>query len=476
MIYDKKFLYRTIGILIALVALLKVTSGAGYLLVLPIAFGAFFQKKPETVLFWVAVSMTMVMGNNYLMPKSSIFMLSQRIMVMSFGLLIILQMAAKKKATSVKPFLFLLPYLFFMILPSSMGWMPLISFLKLSLFVIVYSAYLGISNEAALSSRASLPKMRAMLLAIAAFYIVGSILLIPFPAISQLSGQAYLDAIRSGRNVTSLFKGMSLHSQALGPMITMISIFLFADWVLAVRRWSWLHAGLFFLCPILIYKTSSRTAMGSFIFGILCVAYCVARERGIGARWRGKVKSAIGVFLLLLMVAVAVVPSLRDAVARYAMKWDQNAVAADFNVEGALVTRQGAIDSQLDNFKKKPVFGNGFQVAEYTAYQKLNSWKDYLSSPVEKGVWVTAILEEGGVVGMILFLSFLILAGFYLLAYRAYMALSMLVTMMVLNLGEFTLFSISAVGGFSWMLVFIAAAVDALRLRDDQFGEYQWRG
>ncbi len=476
MIYDKKFLYRTIAIFIALVALLMATGGAGYLLVLPFAFGAFFQKKPETVLFWVSVSMTMVMGNAYFMPKSPIFMLAQRILVISFGLLMILQMAAQKKASLVMPFLFLLPYLFFMILPSSMGWMPLISFLKLFLFIIVYSAYLGISNQAALSSRAGLPKMRAMLLAIAALYIVGSILLIPFPAICQLTGQEYLDAIRSGRNVVSLFKGMSIHSQSLGPMISMLAVFLFADWTLAVRRRSWLHAGLFFLCPILIFKTSSRTAMGAFILGILCVAYCVARERGIGARWRGKVKTVVGAFLMATLLVIAVVPSLRDSVVRYAMKWDQSAVASDFNVEGVLSTRQGAMDSQMDNFKKKPVFGNGFQVAEHTAYQRLDSWKDYLSSPVEKGVWLTAILEEGGVIGMLLFLAFLIPAGFYLLSHRAYVAFSMLFTMMVLNLGEFTLFSITAIGGFNWMLVFIATVFDALRLRDDRYGVCQWQG
>ena len=62
------------------------------------------------------------------------------------------------------------------------------------------------------------------------FFILGSIVLIPFPAISQLSGAEYVEAMKRG-GALSLFKGMTMHSQSLGPCVAVIFSVLFADFV-----------------------------------------------------------------------------------------------------------------------------------------------------------------------------------------------------------------------------------------------------
>ncbi len=474
MIYDQKVFWKSLITVLIVMVLMYLTKGSGFILVLPVAFAAFAKKKPEEVLFYVALTMTMLIGNSYFMPKDQIFMLSQKGILVGFGVISILTLASKRFNPCVSPLLLIVPYLLFSILPSAIGWAPVVSFLKLILFFLVLIALLGIANEVTYNSRSQLPKIRAMIFSLIAFIVVGSVAVIPFPAISQLSGQEYRDAMLQGREMTSLFKGMTFHSQALGPLIALIAIFIFADWVLLVKRMSYLHLCTLCCCPILIYKTSSRTAMGTFLFGIFCVVFCLMHERGIGAQWRSKVKAVVFALLALCLIAVVTTPSLRAGISKYTLKGAHR--AEEVTVAKVISSRQGLIDQAIFNFKKSPIIGNGFQVNTDKIGWKAKSWKDYLTAPIEKGVWVVAILEEGGVIGMGLFLLFVIGAGCRLFKQHAYISFSLLATFLVLNLGEFTIFSTSGMGGFCWCMIIIGVAFDALRLRDDyikrSYGDY----
>ena len=89
----------------------------------------------------------------------------------------------------------------------------------------------------------------------------------------------------------------------------------------------------------------------------------------------------------------------------------------------------------------------------------------YISAPIEKGVWPTAVLEEGGIIGFILFAGFLVVAMAILYRKHAYCGLSVLWTFMFANLGEFSFFSMSYVGGFYWMLVFTGLVLDGQRMK-----------
>ncbi len=468
MVYDKKVFWKSLFTIVSVMMLMKVTGGAGFVVVLPLAFAAFAKKKPEEVLFYVTLTMTMLIGNGYLMPKDQIFMFSQKGILIGFGIISLLTLASKRFSPCLSPFLLLIPYLLFSIFPSACGYAPVVSYLKLVLFILVFIALLGVSNEVTHNSRSQLPKLRAMIFALAAFIIVGSILLIPFPSIGQLQGKEYLEAISKGQNLTSLFKGMTFHSQSLGPLVAIIATFVFADWVLAVQKKSYVHLLILCSCPVLVYKTSSRTAMGTFLFGLLCVGYCVMRERGIGARWRGKVKTCIFALLALCVLAVVAIPSVRKDVVKYTLKGATHTTET-VTMSDVMSSRQGLIDEAIHNFKQSPIIGNGFQINTDKIGWKAKSWRDYLSAPIEKGVWVVAVLEEGGIIGMILFLVFIIGAEYRLFAQRAYISFSLLATFLVSNLGEFTFFSTSGAGGFCWTLLVIGAAFDALRLRDDYF-------
>jgi len=90
-----------------------------------------------------------------------------------------------------------------------------------------------------------------------------------------------------------------------------------------------------------------------------------------------------------------------------------------------------------------------------------------LSAPIEKGVWVTAILEEGGIIGWIIFVMFLCACITKSIRRRAYIGASCLFVFTITNLGEFTFFSMSYAGGFCWAMVFVGLALDLRKMEDE---------
>lgn len=94
-----------------------------------------------------------------------------------------------------------------------------------------------------------------------------------------------------------------------------------------------------------------------------------------------------------------------------------------------------------------------------------------LSAPVEKGVWVTAALEEGGILGFLLLVLFFVVACIQLWERQAYVGLSVFVVMIIMNLGEFVMFSMTSTGGLVWAMIFCGLALDSQKRRH----ENAWR-
>ena len=308
-------------------------------------------------------------------------------------------------------------------------------------------------------------RLRSVYLAFACVFIFGSILVLPFPAISQLSGEEYLNALESGAGVVSLFKGMTVQSQALGPIVVVFAGALLSDLLFGIRKMNWFYILLLVQCPYLIYQTSSRTAMFSLVLIVLVNIFFFARARNIRSTWKARVMSLSMIVALVGLGTVVAVPSIRDSVARYVLKYDINASMADVNFEDAVRTRQGLMDSAMEDFRKKPIFGNGFQVDERLLSFISKKRGLILSAPVEKGVWVTAVLQEGGVCGFVLLIGVFLNIVVVMIKRHYYIGITMFSALLLLNMGEFTMFSMSGMGGFIWAMVFIGVVLDESRIR-----------
>ena len=468
-VFDVKTYWKTLATFVLVITPLQMTTrGAGFALLVPFALIALFTRKAEKVLFWMLCATLLTNANQFFLPKGFTFFVAQRILFFAVGAMSLVQMVGRRNSPFVSPFSGIFVYLAFMAATAFRGWNPTISYLKLLLFSTVFLACYGMANMAGLSRTFNARQVRSVVLAVVSYFVFGSIALIPFPAISQLSGLEYEEAVKAGQAVTSLFKGMTMHSQALGPIMAAIYALLISDFVVNVRKANGLYLALLVGCAGLVYMSSSRTGMGALIAATMLTVFSAMRMRGIGAHWRGKVKSAMGLLALLAVVAVLAVPNVRRGVVRFALKYDQTAEVSDFSTEYMLSSRQGVIDEQLAHFRRSPLIGNGFQVSYAQSFLKNMKLRNLLTAPVEKGVWITTVLEEGGLIGFLLFTGFALTAGLLLLSRGAYTGMVCFGTMLVSNLGELTIFSMTATGGFIWTLVFVGTAFDAARVQSDR--------
>ena len=467
-VFDKKTFWKSLFAILAVVALQMATKGEAYAGLTLFALFAVFNRRATQTVFWLLVSMLLIVGNGYFMPKGKSLIYAQRLLFFGIALFTFLQVMRQRQNPMLSPFRGMVFYILYMAIVSCLGWNPAISYLKLFLFSFVYLAYYCVTNLVLTRARFDIRQLRSVVLAVAVFLVVGSLAVIPFPSIGQLTGEDYEIALMSGVELKSLFKGMTNHSQMLGPVMAFVFTFLFADLLVNVRKMNALYLVLLLASPYLVYTTSSRTGMATVLMGVLVPSFCLMKMKGVGARWRGKARGVLFGLFVLAAVAVVAVPRLRESVARFAMKYQKAETGkSSFSVDKMMSSRQGLIDRQMENFWKSPVIGNGFQVSEALRSHKVKTWRDLLSASVEKGVWITAVLEEGGVCGFAVLVLFYAYLGLTLLNRGAYTGLSLLCAFWTSNMAEFTMFSMSGGGGFLWIFVFVGIVFDVARQRQD---------
>ena len=463
--YDKKAVIHYLVLLLVATAFWKVSAGFGTVVIPFLVLFAVLRNRPIELLFWVIVMTFSAAGNRQIFTPGAVTGLIVRgTLIMLTGLLSVKLFQGGREARLITPFWGIMFYILWECFVSFQGYSPIVSYLKLFLFFCIYLSMLGVANTVNRSTRTNAKILRSAILAFIAFVIIGSVLLIPFPSLSLMTEKAALEAMLSGEAV-SLFQGMTSHSQVMGPMAAILGTFLFADLVFSIGKWDKFYVLMLLLCPFLVYKTSSRTAMGTFIAGIGMVLFLVVLSKGLAQNWKGKVLMAINALFVCGAVAICAVPQLRERATGFVLKRVQGADSENLTMENVMTSRQSLIDESMFYFRKKPVQGNGFQVSADMAHERRHGLAEYLSAPIEKGVWIYAVLEEGGVIGMVLFCGWLIWLFVALISRHAYIGASVFFAFTVGNLGEFSFFSMSYIGGIYWTLTFAAVCLDVQRMK-----------
>lgn len=457
--YSKRNLLSSLAWLLAFFAACMATKGIAFAILIPLLLFYWSQRKPESLLKVIFIA-TSSMGIGWtFFPHSLTMVVSQKILMLGSAVLLAGNVFGRRQASILTPLLSLMPYMIFISITSQYGWCPVISYLKIFLFTMMFFALYGCSVKV-MSDHTDVRKFRILVLTFSIFVIFGSILVIPLPSISMMGAQ---EAIKSG--TVSLFRGVMDHSQTLGIMCAMFGTILYADWVFSIQRKDWLYLALLFCGVLLIWKSSSRTAMSSFLAGIVFISYFAMSSRMVNLRLRQKIFVNGLLVTLLLTLATLAVPAMREKALGFVLKYNKDSTVLDSTT--VLGSRQHKLDFALDNWRRSPYIGNGFQVSEEMHYIRINGIKDILSAPVEKSTWVYAILEEGGTIGLVLFCLFVVISLFLLIKRKAYIGAALFFEMMMINLGEFCFFAMTSGGGMLWSLVFVGLVFDHTRNRGD---------
>lgn len=463
--YSKKGLvWGLIGLLV-MCGLMKATSGAGFLAIFAVVFAGFSKNRIPVLLFALVATAALTVTNPFIAPKGFVFTIAARLVYIIAAGVMILQVVGRKAPKQLTPLLGIMPYLAYQAMTSSVGFQPIISYLKMVLFLLVFFAFYGVASAARGREDFRFERaVRTVLLIFACYFIFGSLALIPFPGIGKMGAAA---ALEQGLTVESigLFMGVTFQPQTLGPAISVISTVVLADLLFTLRRWNYLYLALLLAAPVLVYYTSSRTAMGTWLAGMCFTVFVFMCSNGVGARWKNRALGAITLVGMLTGIALFATPGVQDKVLSFVLKTsEESAAKSEFSFERFTSSRQGLMDNAMANFEESPAIGNGFQVSSGMADLDIRSWKQLLSAPMEKGVWITAVLEEGGIFGFLLFCGFLLMVFPLLLSRQAYLGACALFVFIISNLGEFTFFSTSANGGLLWAFTFVGLTLDAQRV------------
>lgn len=163
--------------------------------------------------------------------------------------------------------------------------------------------------------------------------------------------------------------------------------------------------------------------------------------------FHGMFVAGIGIILLAVILQIS-----SGAMSGWIRK--TNDVAADRRTlrEALTESRQGLMEYSLYEFRRSPLIGSGFQVAEYTQDVVQGSKGIVLSASIEKGVLPVMVLGETGILGAVLFLIFLASFSATCARRQYYITISMFFVFLMTNMGEATFFSPGGIGGILWMI------------------------
>lgn len=269
-------------------------------------------------------------------------------------------------------------------------------------------------------------------------------------------GKGYGRSVMGDLNATSnFFQGPFYHPNACGPFSALIVLLLFCTWLFSRHR----HRGvcLAFIPPLLLFMwlSKSRTGFATLTFGLIVAIgamYLPAASRFIRLRLNysrtGILAWAAAIGLVVLVADLASRGGITSAVTGLINKY--NTSAKTLETSSILASREALVTNSWNTFLERPLTGIGFEVS-LDPYFVQNA--TLFSAPIEKGFLPTAILEEVGILGTVPFVVFLLTLVHSLWRRRSAAGLTMLLTYLVSNLGEVTVFAFGGPGLFGWLLV-----------------------
>ena len=455
---------KNLAFLVLAVALTRFSQGL-WLGVMTIAGVVWaLSNKPGKALsmYWMIICMVEI--NPILLPMRGFFGVLVRFGPLLIGLALMLRGLSAGGQSRV-PLGMLVAFLLVAAVSSINGWAPMVSYLKLVNFIVfLLGFWFGLTSLG--KDNFGIDYLRATFLAYSAFLILGSAALLPFPGISTLSGfelamregnvEAANMAMRSAEGTVALFCGVTSQSQSFAVLSGMVLAWLLSDMLFIEKRFSKLHLVLIGVGIPLLYLSRSRAGLFSLMVGITMVAIWLPNKIMLPIMVKRHLKTGVYAMLVLGFVGAVFSEISNDSISQWLRKVEYVDEDTRSLSEAVTSSRQGLIEMSMSDFRRNPMLGSGFQVAEYTADQVARSGSTFIiSAPIEKGVLPIMVLGETGVVGAIVFTIFLI--SFYSASCcrRLYVTAALFTVLLATNMGEATFFSPGGSGGPLWTISII---------------------
>lgn len=480
--YKKSF--KILAILLLVIGAARVTAGVALVAVVLVGvFASFCNRRGVAICSYMVFPFFLAVSPVVLPKTGMIWSYVIRFGHLAIATALIFSAGRTGHGTNRLPFGMMFPFLLSACVGSATGWFPMVSYLKLANFVFFLTAlWVGTQN---LQDRPhDLQTIRAFLFTVVLFFILGSVLVYPFPQISfatslrgtdgfddaRLAAAIYREIVESGGN--TLFCGITNHSQTLAAVSALCCLWTLCDLVFVEKRMRVLHLVLILFALPMLYMCRSRVAFTTMVAGLLMISFYTVQKVNVPFMIRKRLRSGLAAFIVAIGVGLAVGEIDNGMVSRWLRK--TNDVEGDKRSlsEAMTSSRQGLMEYSMYEFRRNPLWGSGFQVADYTSDLARRHKGLILSASIEKGVMPVMILGETGIVGSLLFLVFLV--SFYVTASRRrlYVAITLFTVLFVANLGEAMFFSPGGDGSLMWMLTVVGGfVIDTLLLHQRRLAQ-----
>ena len=256
------------------------------------------------------------------------------------------------------------------------------------------------------------------------------------------------------RNGTG-FQGILNHPQAFGPTMSLLGVWT-ALGLLTLSRPPWKLVFFCGACLASILMSESRTAGLALVAGIfssIIVTGVLLRQPVMHLFPGLRSSRVILVVSCSTFMAIVFAPQLLERLDSYVSKSKRTDVGNIF--EAYDHSRGALIDTMWDNIDKQPFTGVGFGIASNPSTMQVTRDPVFnfpVGASIEKGVLPIALVEEVGIFGFF----FVLLWGMGILrsALRSGgRALGLLATIILLNFGESTFFSVGGMGMLSLVIL-----------------------
>lgn len=459
-----KQVLKQLTLLLASLVLTRFSQGAwlGVMTLMGLVWA--LSGKPGKALSMYMMIICMVGINPILLPAGKFLGYVVRFGPLVIGLALMLKGASMPGQARV-PLGMLMVYLVVAAISSMNGWAPMVSYLKIVNFLIFILGFWGGIHTLSYDWN-GIMELRATFMAFAIFLILGSAALLPFPGISTLSGfqlamregnlEAANAAMKSLEGATPLFCGVTKQSQIFAPLTGCMVAWLLADMLFVEQKFAKFHLAMMGIGVILTYWSGSRTGLLTLMVGVMMVAMYLPNKISLPFNIKRRLKAGVAAMLALGMVAAVASEIMNGSISQWLRKTDDVEEDTRSLSEAVTSSRQGLIEESMRDFRRNPVFGSGFQVAESTAELVARSGSGLvISAPIEKGVLPVMVLGETGVVGSVVFALFLV--SFYMASARRslHTTASLFTVFLASNMGEATFFSPGGMGGLLWAICVI---------------------
>ena len=468
-----KLIGKCLAVIVGLLVLCRLTDGYAAAVVAAVGvICAVTGKTGIALCCYVFMPLTIVI-NPLLVPLTSAIAYAARFGPLLIGCVLAVT-SSQRVGRHCVPLGLMIPFLLAACVSSIDGWFPKISYLKLINFsVFLLGLWLGTKNMHHRPKDVYL--LRAFFMAVACFVILGSVILYPFPAYSQLSAMQL--AMRSGdmgaaaelaqtaEGTSALFCGILNQSQALAPIMTCCVGWVVCDMLFILRKFNKIHLLLVGFSLPALYLTRSRCGFLAFSVMATMVYFYASQRVKMPQKMKRHVRMGMTVGLVLVGLVMIAAELKGGTMTRWLRKRDDLSSDARTFTEAVMASRQGLMEDSLRDFRKNPLLGMGFQVDENVLIRFGRTEGLIISASIEKGVLPTMILGETGLLGAILFVAFLV--GFYAICNRKQFiaTVTLFTTFIATNMGESTFFSPGGIGGIMWVVCLVGGfTIDTILL------------